>query len=168
MQGLHLGNDKVGGGQRVCTRLLDNAQAHARLAGEGGVYAIVLGPKLDAGHVAQADSPALGVGADGDIAELFRRLQAALDVDRRLEGRGIGREGRLAQRAGCSLDVLGLQGSDDVLGRQVQRSGLGRVDPDAHGVVAATKDPNRSHAVKTQQAIADNRVAQVAQIGGVD
>ncbi|MNI33592.1 hypothetical protein D3C73_875500 [compost metagenome] len=154
--------------QGVGPRLLDDGDGDARLAREGGVDVVVLGAQFDAGDIADAGQAALGVGLDDDVGELVRLGQPALDVDRKLEGRGVGGEGRLAHGPGGRLDVLRPQGGDDFRRRQVARGGLGRVDPDAHRIVAAAEHLDLADAVDPQQAVADRRVGQVAQVVGID
>ena len=126
--------------------------------------AVVLGAEFDAGDVAHAGDPALGVGLDDDVGELVGIGQTALHLDRQLEGGGVGGEGRLADGAGGGLDVLAAQGGDDVGGGQIARGGLGRVDPDPHRIVAAAEDLDAADALDAQQPVAQRRVGVVADI----
>ncbi len=89
--------------------------------------------------------------------------QAALRVDGELEF-GAGGCGRRAHGAGGHLGVL-LADRADHLGRgETTRGELGGVKPDAHGVVARTKQDDRAHARYAQQVVAHIELAVVAQI----
>ncbi|MNI37509.1 hypothetical protein D3C73_916020 [compost metagenome] len=168
LDGVQLGDDRLGGRQGVGARLLDDGDADAALAVEVAFDAVDFRAEFDAGDVADTGHAALGVGLEHDLAELFRGRQAALDLNRQLEGGGVGREGGLADRTAGGLDVLGLQGGDDLRRGQVACGRLGRVDPDPHGVVAAAEDLDAADAVDPQQAVADRRLGHVAQVVAVD
>ena len=63
-----------------------------------------------------------------------------LDIE--LEGaRARGR--RLVEHARGDLDVLRLEGADDLAGRQVARRDLVGIEPDAHRIVARAEDRAR-------------------------
>ncbi|MNX78495.1 hypothetical protein D3C86_1100920 [compost metagenome] len=164
LDGLDLGQDLVGGGQGVGAGLLDDGDADAALAVEVAVDAIALGAQFDAGDVADAGHAAVGVGLDDHVGELVGIGQTTLDLHWQLEGGGAGGEGRLADGAGCGLDVLGAQGGDDVRAGQTALGGLGRIDPDPHRIVAAAEDLNLAHAVDPQEAVAQRRVGVVADV----
>ena len=164
LDGLDLGQDAVGGAERIGAGLLDDGDADAALAVEEAADAIVLGAQFDAGDVTNAGHAAGGVGLDDHVGELVGIGQATLHLNRQLEGGGVGGEWRLADGAGRSLDVLGAQGRDDVGTRQTSLGRLGRVDPDAHRIVAAAEDLNLAHAVDPQQAVAQRRVGVVADV----
>ena len=162
--GLNLFHDPVRRAQRIGARLLDDGHADAALAVKEAADAVILGAQLHAGDIANAGHPALGIGLDDDVREFVRVGQAALDLHRQLEGRGIGVERRLADSPGGGLHVLGAQGGDDVRPGQAALGRLGRVDPDPHRIVAAAKDLDRADALDTQQPVAQRRVRIVADI----
>ena len=70
-----------------------------------------------------------------------------------------GGDGRLADLAGRHLDVLLLNGIDDVRGGQVAERHLLRVEPDAHAVVALAEVGDVAHAVEPGQFVANWIVA---------
>ena len=86
----------------------------------------------------------LRAGLDDDVAELLLVLQAALRIDRELQV-----DARQARRgaddAGRGLHVLRADLVDDVAGREAALGDLLRIEPDAHGIVAArrTAGPGR-------------------------
>ena len=153
LQGLDLFQDSIGGAQGVGARLLNDGDADAALAVEEAADAVVLGAQFDPRHVAQIGDAALSVRLQNNVGELIGIAETALDLDRQLEGgRAVG-ERRLADGAGGGLDVLGAQGGDDFGARQTALGRLGRVDPDAHRIVAAAEHLNRAHAVDPQQTV---------------
>ena len=66
------GVDRVRAGQLIARN--NGARPPVKTAGD----AIVLGAKLDAGHVVHPDGAAVGSLANHDVAEFFRRDEAAL------------------------------------------------------------------------------------------
>mmetsp|Transcript_9838 Transcript_9838/g.18716 ORF Transcript_9838/g.18716 Transcript_9838/m.18716 type:complete len:226 (+) Transcript_9838:875-1552(+) len=80
------------------------------------------------------------------------------------------RRGRCAHHAGGDLGVLLANRADHVGGRQVVAGQLGRVEPDAHRVVARAEAQHRAHARDAQQLVAHIQravVAQVERVAGV-
>ena len=112
-------------------------------AGEGGGFAvsaadevIALGADLYPRHVAQHYLGAVGVGAQHDGGEFFRRGQLALHGERHgdaLAGQG----GRGAQVAGGDLHVLLGDGGGEFAHGQAVGDQLGRVHPHAHRLFGA-------------------------------
>ena len=95
---------------------------------------IILGSQADIGNVADADHGTVGIGADDDVLELFRRLQAAVGTQGILVGLVVRR--RLgADGADSGLFILSADSRDDIGRCNLQDIHLHRVEPDAHGIV---------------------------------
>ena len=99
--------------QRVGARPLEDPERHGRLAVEIGVGDVVLGAKLDAGHIPKQDQPAVLGRLDDDVAEVARVLETALGRHRVLEGRSRIRR-RRADRAAGHLNILIAQRLHDI------------------------------------------------------
>ena len=140
--------------ERIGAGLLEDSQRHGGAAVEIAVDAIVLGRELDPRDVAQPRHPPVGIGIDDDIGELPRLDEAAQGLDIQLEVALIG-HGRLVQHARSDLDVLGPDRRDHVAGREAPGGDLGRVDPDAHGIVAGPEDDHIADAFEPRQHILD-------------
>ena len=99
-----------------------------------------LGAKLNPCDIAQPDNGAVRLRPQDDIAELFRRGQPPLGGDDELQALVIG-NGRRPQPTGGGLNILPLDGVDDVLIGQAQIGHQRRVvDPDAHGICGGAED----------------------------
>ena len=117
----------IGSGREI------NSDRHRGFAGEPAFIVHVLRAHLDAGDVADAHDRAVGVGAQDDIAELLWRRQAALrlQIDLKLL---ILSNWPGADAANRRLNVLRLDRSCDVRGRQVETDQPLHVEPDAHRI----------------------------------
>lgn len=104
--------------------------AAAQVTGNG----IILGAQADIGNVADADHGTVGIGADDDVLELFRRLQAAVCTQGILVGlvvrRRLGTDG-----PDSGLFILSADSRDDIRRCNLQDIHLHRIEPDTHGVV---------------------------------
>ena len=99
----------------------------AVIAAERGV---AFAAKLHTGHVLHADERAVGVGAQDDVAELLRGLQALLH--RNGEVHLLARHGRgAAELTGGNLRVLCVDRVDHVARHQLVALQLVRIEPDA-------------------------------------
>ena len=72
-----------------------------------------------------------------------------------------------ADRPGGDLDVLLLDGADDVEGRQAQRGHLFRVEPDAHAVIALAERGHVADAGETEQLVLELDGGVIAQVEAV-
>ena len=106
---------------------------HAVVAAE---VVVVLAAQLNGGDVAQRHQRTVLIDPQGDLAELFRRLELRLGVDGGVQRLFIDRR-RAAQLADRHLGVLRLNGLDHVLGRELVAVELVGIEPDAHGVLRA-------------------------------
>ena len=115
-----------------------------------------------------------GRDLDDDVLELLDLVQPPGHVQRELEALARGR-GRHAQLAGRDLEVLLLDGADDVA--RVEPEGLEHlgVQPDPHAVLARAEDGHVAHARQPRDDVAQvdpGIVAQeqtvVAAVGGVE
>ena len=94
------------------------------------------------GDIAKGDHGAVGVGAQHNGGERFRRAQLAFDHH-------VGRDflsaaaGQVANAARGYLGVLAGDGVGHVVGREVETDQFARVDPDAHGPFRAIQLPCR-------------------------
>src|SRR5207302_7693607 len=104
----------------------EDADQRRLLAVDATDELVVLGSKLDARHVLQAQVRAVGVGAHDDVLELARVGEPALGgdgVDELLRARAR----RLAHLAGGELRVLLVQRADQISRRQAElREAIGR------------------------------------------
>ena len=132
----HLRLHPVGGRQRIgAGRQLqaDTRRRHAIVAGDD---VIAFAADLDAGDIAQGHLRAVFRALQQDGGELLGRAQQGLGDDGRIQLLARRRR-RTAQLPGRNLDVLGLDGTEDIRGRQIEGIQLARVQPDAHGILRA-------------------------------
>ena len=69
----------------------------------------------------------------------------------------------LADRSGGDLDVLVLDGVDDVRGRQAARGQLVRVEPEAHAVIALAEHQDVADPLDAQQLVLELDGGEIAQ-----
>ena len=130
------------------------ASATAGLPFEVRVRDVVAGAELDTRHVADAhEAPAVG-GLDDHLPELAHILETPLRLHGELEG-GIRRRGLLAERTARDLDVLLLQGTNDIGGGELIGGEPVRIEPDADRVFAGAEELDVADAVEAQQLVAD-------------
>ena len=136
---------------------------------QGGGLRVLLGPELDARHVAHADETRRrahfipGHRLHEDRAKLLRRREPAQGVERELHVLAAG--GRLpADRTGRDLHVLVADRINHLLGRQVERREPFGVEPDAHAVVALAEQADVANAFDSGQLILDVDRRVVAQV----
>src|SRR5262249_38713420 len=97
-----------------------------------------------------------------DVAELLFVGEPPGGIQGNLEG-GVVR-GRGTELPGGDLHVLLADGGDHVAGGQVTRRELLRVEPDAHGVVAAAEHLHVAHARQPRELVLDVEHRVVAQV----
>jgi hypothetical protein len=97
--------DRVDRGQRVGARGELDADAGTGLAVPLGIEAVIFGPDLHPGDVAQAHHRCVGVALQADLRELIGRRQARLDRDGGVEHLLLGRRA-CAQLSGRDLRIL--------------------------------------------------------------
>ncbi|CRQ53393.1 hypothetical protein PAERUG_P45_London_17_VIM_2_12_12_00116 [Pseudomonas aeruginosa] len=159
------GADALGGGHRV------GAGRHLhRQAGGGHLVdprdeAVLALAELDAGHVAQADRAAVGADAQRNFAELLGRHQGVVDLHRGADRRRVG-DPEVADVAHGEPGVVPAHGVDQVAGAEVHRGQLGRVGPDAHGVLGAP-GLDLAHALHPAQRLQHVGRGDLAQLHGV-
>ncbi len=151
---LHGALDLGRGRQRVGAGQLEDAQGRGGAVVEIGVAQIVLGAELDAGDVADARDPAVGIGLDDDVLELAHVLEPAQRLDAELEGAGVGHR-QLIEAARRHLDVLALDRVDHVGRGEIELGHPLRVEPDAHRVVARAEHLDVADAVQAGQHVLD-------------
>ena len=135
--------------QGVGARPLEDADADGRVAVEIGVAAVVQRGQVHPADVLDADDGVLRL-LDDDVAELAGIDEAPQRAHGDLEGAGLG-DGRLIEDARGHLHVLRLQRRHHVAGGEAERLQPVRVEPDAHGVVAAAEHGDGAHAVDAAQ-----------------
>ena len=154
--GLHLLDqlgDAFGGGQGVGIGGQRDRDARGRLAVVAADHRITFRTDLDPGDVTKAQRRTVRIGTHDDGAELFRRLQPVLGGDGGVDLLAIdGR--RAAELADGHLGVLRLDGRHHVAGCKLVGVELARVEPDAHGVLAA-EHLHAAHARHAAQRIND-------------
>src|SRR5207245_2695648 len=112
----------------------------------------------DPGDILQAqDAGRLQITAGGpdledDVFKLLFLDQAALGGDGELKALPLSGR-RLPDLPGRHLDVLLLDGADDVADTQVARGQLVRVQPDAHAVIALANVGHVTHPLEPRQLI---------------
>ena len=147
---------RVGAGREVDT------QQGRRLAVEAAFQVVVLRSQFHPRHVLQAQHAALRCGTNNDLAELFRRGQAARCahvIGERLSWRDWG----ATDLAGRVYRVLRLNGADDFRNGNAEIGQRVRIHPDAHGVLAGAEDRYRSDARQARQRIVQIDVGVIGQ-----
>ena len=137
-------------------------EQRGRLAVEAALQVVGLRAEFKPRDIFQAQHAAIGSGANNDLAELFRRGQAA----RRAHVVGE----LLSWGTGCAADLAGgidrvlrLDGADDFRdGNAEVRQRIG-IHPDAHGVLAGAEDRHRCNARQTGQRIVQVDVGVIGQ-----
>ncbi|MNS12661.1 hypothetical protein D3C72_442290 [compost metagenome] len=95
---------------------------------------VLFGAHFDGGDVAEPHFGTVLIHAQGDIAELLRRLEQGLRVDGGVQRLFIHRR-RTAQLPDGDLRVLGFDGVSHIGGGHLHAVQLRRVQPDAHGIL---------------------------------
>ena len=139
---------------RVGVRREIERDADRRAAVDARLGVLVLRAHLDAGDVADAQHRAVGIGAQHDLAELFRRRQRALGLHVHLELLVVADRAR-ADAADRRLHVLRLDGVDDVGRREVEAGQPLGVEPDAHRVVELAEQQRLADARHARQFVED-------------
>ena len=165
LQFVHAQLHLLGHVQGVGAGLQEDADADHGLAQQGGGGVVVLGAQLDPGHILQVQGALGAVGADDDVAELFRRRQAALGGHRVDQLLAVG--GRLlADLAGGVLLVLGGDGVGDFRRRHPQLGHAVWPQPQPHGVVQGAEDLGVADAGNALQVVQDIDQGVVGQVQG--
>ena len=149
----HFGLDRLRHRQRIRGGLLDDAQAHGRLAIDTQDVAFIGGAQFGAADIAQPHRVTLHV-ADDQLVELLRRAQI-----------GFRQHGEFAlaafDAARGHFDVLPAQRVLDILRRQrISRQALA-IEPDAHRVTPLPADNHRGHARQGLQTVGDKTIGIV-------
>ena len=136
----------IGRFEGVGPRALEDTHRDRHALIEIAITVVVGGAELHARNVADAHDAAVAIGLDDDPAEFRGVGQAPLRLDVELEGAGL-RHRRLIDHAGGDLHVLPAQRVDDIARREIADRELLRIKPDAHGIIAGTKDRHIAHAI---------------------
>src|SRR5262249_15474684 len=113
-------------------------------------------------QLAEANVAAVLAHLDNDVPELLVRGQPALGGQDELIGLPAG-HGLLADVAGGHIHILLPDGLDHLAGRQVQRSQLLRVKPDAHAILALAEERHQADTGYARQLVEDVDLGVVAQ-----
>ena len=97
---------------------------------------IILRPQLHPRHVLDSHRGTIRIGAHDDVAEFFRRGQAAFCDDNRIQLLA-GRCRQLPKFAGSELRILGSHGLGDIAGCQVIGMELLGLQPQPHRIFGA-------------------------------
>ncbi len=135
---LHLGGDSICDGDGICAGGLIN--------GHDGPVALIVAAEgiggfrtqFDAANILDPDEGAVGIGANNSILELRNLNQATLGLDVELVQLVVSHRLR-ADASHGGLDVLSLEGIDDIVRRNPQACQPVALDPDAHAVLQAAK-----------------------------
>ena len=145
--------DQLRGRKRVRAGPLEHRKRNGRIEIEIGIRRIVERRQFDLRDILHSHNCVRGL-LDHDVAELGGVRKTAERLHRDLERAGLV-DRRLIQDAGRDLDVLALQGERHIVGGQPERLQLGRIEPDAHGIVAAAEHGDRAHAVDSSEHVLD-------------
>ncbi len=144
---------------------LPNGHRRGRLAVVKGFNVVGVGAQLDPPHIPNPDHRTVRAGAQGNGGKLIRGLEQALHDDGGVQALARKRR-RAAKLSGGHLDVVGPQPCNHVLHRHLVLRQLVRVDPNAHGILAA-EDLHFSHPRHPRQHLLQVGLRVVAQIVAV-
>ena len=100
---------------------------------------VILGGEFHSGDVLESDDRAIRVGAQDDFPELLLRLEAALGANR--VSKFLSWRHRQAADAPGGIDgILVVHRADNLRHGDVEGGQLGRLDPEAHGVLARAEN----------------------------
>ena len=164
-QVVHPHTDTVGGLERIGPGLQVDTDTGHGLTIQHAELLVALGTEFYAGDVTQAEHAIGGPRSQHDIAELLGGRQTPTGHDGYHEG-GIHRR-FLAEAADRVLGVRGTNRADDLGRSDAERGHAVRSQPDAHRVVAGTKDPGVADARDALEFLDDDRRREVAQEDGI-
>ncbi len=141
---------------------MEHRQRDRILIVEHAAHAIVLGAHFNPGQIPQAHQFAIGAGLDDDGAELILGGKPPGRIQGDLKLGALGR--RRAKLAGCHIQVLFANRADDITRREIADRQFFRIQPYAHGVIAATEYLNLPHARQAREHVADIQYGVVAQV----
>ncbi len=151
--------------QRVGPGRLEDADRHRVLAIQTGAQGVVAGAELQPGDILESENVAIGAGLEHDVAELRLAGQAPLGVD---QGQEVAVRHRFAaDLPGGDLHVLVADRRHHVAGGEAVGGDPVRVEPHAHGVVAAAEQLRLAHAGDARQLVAHVQAGVVAQVESV-
>ena len=134
----------------------DHPKGRGRIAIRVGDRAVVHRAQFDAADVANARDAPLGIRLHDDVAELLGGGETPKRADVDLVGPArVVEDRRLVESSGRDLGVLGAQDIEDVAGADIARGSLVRIDPDPHGVLPLTQDPEIGNAGKPRDLVSD-------------
>ncbi len=150
------GADRIGAGGKIDA---DGARRHAVIA---GLARIAFRSKLHTGYIVQPHQRTVGRALQNDVAELLRRLKAALGRHRRIELLAFFSRHRteLPRRNLC---VLRLDGRGNIARHERVFGKLVRIQPDAHGI-ASTENAGIANAFDAFQRIVERAVDIISQV----
>ena len=141
----HLGVDGVGHPHGIGAVGQHNAQTSTWPVIEAGLHIQVVGCQLHTGHIPHGDERTIADSLEHDALKLLRCAQLGARRDGGIEHLVLDRWQR-PKLPGRDLRILRVQRRDNVGRHQRELRHLGRVHPDAHGVIGA-KHTDISHAV---------------------
>ncbi len=147
--------------ERVGRRQLADADADTVVAVEAKLAAVVFGAQLRMSDIHQANQRAIAARLQDDVVELRRLGEPPDRAHADLVHLG-GRRGLGADLAGGDLDVLLLQGGDDIGRGQPARRQPVRIEPETHGVLALAEDLHIGDALDALDRVLDVDVDVVA------
>ena len=122
-----------------------NNHRYGGLPIEVAVHHIVLGPKFDAGHIAQAHNASILAGLHDNSLKFLRGHETSLRNNVHLES-PFAIERRLANDPRRDLHVLISQRGDHFSRREILKRKPAWIEPDSHAVFARTVEIDISHA----------------------
>ena len=144
----HLLPNRVGRGECVRARELENGNRGRRFSAEPTVDRVIARSEFNPRDIAHASDLSVRASLNDDVAELFFVREPALRANRVLKCGCALRHRRRADNSGCDLHVLFLQRLHDILRRQIARRGLVRIEPYPHRIFARAEDIDVAHAIE--------------------
>ena len=142
---------------------MKDRHTHGFLVVQEGAQAVIAGTEFDASDILEFCFFAEGTIFDNDFGKVFFGDESALGIDRELVRNFFG-ERLLADRTSGDLHVLLADRVDDIAGCHAARGGFIGIDPNAHGIISATKKLDLSDAGQTCELILDVEDRVVAEV----
>ena len=155
LQFRHLRAHRVGGGECVRARELENGDRGRRFSAELAVDRVIARREFHPRDIAHARDLPVRASLDHDVAELLFIREPALRADRVLKGGRAFRHRRRADDAGGDLHVLLLDRLHHILRGQPARGDLVRIEPDPHRIFARAEDIDVADAIEAREFVAN-------------
>src|SRR5215467_5103856 len=166
LQLLHLRQNFMLDGERVCPGLGIDEQGCRIAAVHVGRVAVIRGADLDATDFADPGHAPPVIRFEDDIGELLGPGQPAERFDIDLVG-FVTRGWRLIENTGRDLQILCAQCREHVIGAEVVYRDFVRIEPDAHGVLAGALELDIADAMQAREHVLHVQGCVVRQVQSV-